>query len=221
MFRPRFNLSLLFVLAALVAGVTEWLRQAVVRDRNIRALREEDFVSLWLTLDEEQYLNTKILNFFCKDQYLDQLDYLEIRVDRINFPETIKKYGKCDLGGTLRSLTLLTRSSDDEDRIAFSQIQFWMNPFDKVDRLYIEGGTLVNDIGELTPIQTKIQLLDIRETTIDVTTFRKIFQALQTPPRDVEFILNKVTSKFQAFQVLGIFTEDELEKIRSCNDFVE
>ena len=68
-FKFNYRLSLLFVLAAVVAGVTVWLRQAVVRDRNIRELLAEEYVSGHPD-SETTHWNTKFLNLWRRIQVI-------------------------------------------------------------------------------------------------------------------------------------------------------
>ena len=156
MFRPRFRLSLLFVLATLVAGVCVWLRQAVVRDRNIRQLLAEEWVeSDFHKLNPEHavHLNTRLLNYFRGElAYCDKILKIEIYPHRIAAPEEFLKYENLDLGDSLTSLSFSALNTYEfrygvrgHRSIPISQVLFWANQFQSMETRHISYGTIVDD----------------------------------------------------------------------------
>jgi hypothetical protein len=229
MFRPRFRLSLLFIVVALVAGVSVWLRQAVVRDRNIRELMEEEFATL-IPSDDEQNLNTRILNYFFYDnRFYDNISVLQLRIPQIKSAEILHKYRGWDFGGHVEELSLIAWADEDRELsdpftrrpFPLSQIEFWPNCFEKVGLFWIEGGILVNDNSATMSIKASCDKFSMRLTSANVSCLEKILNALKINPENIELDSNYVDAKFSEIRAFNLFDSAKLEEIDTHNSFTE
>ncbi len=230
-FRPRFRLSLLFVIVALVAGMSVWLRQAVVRDRNIRQLLAEEWIS-GEPEDQETNLNTKILNYFCnQNPYRDNINSMVILIHKMSSANSYLKYDGFDLGSSVRFITI--RAWDDEDsakvvaaedslprrQILLSQIFFFMERFSEVQELHLDWATIVDDISSNQTLNCNSQQLELEFCIVDSLTVLKLQRTLKIPPQKVMLNANHIRGSLLKVEELKVFSEDKIGEFERQNDW--
>jgi len=226
-FKFRYRLSLLFVLAALVAGVSFWLRQAVVRDRNIRQLLAEEWFDGQIDhIDppDATLLNTRILNFFTTDaKFRDGITHLVICLDNADTKTSWQKYHAADFGESLGSLCFVTTRPPAEDSatrepetIKLSQLDFWLRKFRKIESLAFGGVIIVNDVQEElvnTEISNDFQLEDC---DIDTTTLKKLIGR----SKNIDMTYNRIRGKLLDLSELNLPWKNQA-MLMQTNTFTE
>lgn len=217
-FRPRFRLSLLFVLAALVAGVSVWLRQAVVRDRNIRQLLAEPWVHGQIVNRDNQHavhLNTKLLNFFSPNaDYCDNLHRLIILPDNIDSFESFRQYEQTNLGDSLPVLLMMPSGDKSEETAAaettvpLSYVRFWLERFPKVEMLGLMNLRLCDDSPAPLPARGQVEALLIEDCAAETTTLRKLLALLRPLPGNIIMTKNRIRGQTTDLQASGLSKMD-------------
>jgi len=220
-FRPRFRLSLLFVLAALVAGVSVWLRQAVVRDRNIRELLAEEWVHAYADqffAHEATSLNTRILNYFSSDaKYRDHIQHVAILLNKVDKKTSWQKYHDADLGESLGSIVFLPDmlSSGEQGTFKLSQLAFWLSKFRKIDSLSIGYVAFVNDAHKDLRVEI-ISDYKFVACDIDTTTLKKLIGR----SKNIDITYNRIRGKLLDLRDLNLPVKNQ-EILGQTNTFTE
>lgn len=215
-FRPRFRLSLLFVIAALVAGVSVWLRQAVLRDRNIRELLAEEYVRGHAN-EEAHCWNTKTLRYFSGHDYCDQIDSLYINIEKTSTSEFVNRYRGVDLGDKLIVFMFEVRpNSMITLPISLSEIVNLLKLFKSVDALWFYSCEIVDERQPIEKLDYHFQELNLSCCESDSRTIEKLIHITQKPNRMV-FCDNDIQGNY--FDLDHLFNLGIREYYKDMNRF--